>query len=470
MKIAIEYNGGYYHRNKVKKDAKKKDFFRGKGIRLISVLETGKSNPITKEDKNNDDIYCVYDSQYSFLNHVLVTIFSWIAIPYDDFDINRDRTKIYEQYIISEKENSIANKRPALIMEWDYEKNGSLKPEFVRYSSSKKVWWKCKNNHSYQAVVSSRYVGTGCKYCAGQVLIVGVNDLLSQNKDLVEEWDYEKNGELKPDGITVSNAKKVWWICKACGHSWEASIAHRNNKRGCPECSKKKVGRATVRTAIRKNGSFAEQCPDATLEWNYEKNKNLKPEDFSISSGEKVWWKCKTCNHEWEAYISNRAKGHGCPECAKRVVGRKTVLVALKKSGSIADSHSYLLKYWDYDKNEITPHEVSKGTHKKVYWICDKGHSYEQSIANKVKGQGCPFCSGQKTLPGFNDLQTLYPELVKELHPTKNEPFDVEHTSAGSNEKKWWLCKKCGHEWEARINKRSKCGQGCPICRKKKNP
>lgn len=469
MKIAIEYNGGYYHRNKAKHDEKKKNYFNSVGIRLITVNETSKKDPIDKSDRINDTIYCVYDSQYSFLPHVLLTIFSWIDLGNIDVNIERDRVEIYEQYIISEKESSIAEKRPELLLEWDYEKNGLLRPEFLRSSSNKKVWWKCQNNHSYQAAIYSRYAGTGCKFCAGQVLMVGVNDLLSQNPSLASEWDYENNGELKPNDITVSNAEKVWWICKECSHRWQSSVAHRNNKRGCPQCSKKRVGRANVANAISKSGSFAENCPMIALEWDYSKNSDLRPEDYSVRSGEKVWWKCAICGHEWKAFISNRAKGHGCPKCAQKTIGKNTVKAALEKSGSIAESHPQFLELWDYEKNiDITPQDVSKGSHRKVYWKCDRGHSYSQSIANKVKGQGCPICSGQQILPGYNDLQTLYPKVVEELHPTKNAPFDAKYTSAGTNAKKWWRCSKCGHEWEARINKRTKYGQGCPVCKMKK--
>lgn len=51
-------------------------------------------------------------------------------------------------------------------------------------------------------------------------------------------------------------------------------------------------------------------------EWNYEKNGALKPENFRITSNVKVWWKCKE-GHEWQALISNRSNGTGCPECAR---------------------------------------------------------------------------------------------------------------------------------------------------------
>ena len=51
-------------------------------------------------------------------------------------------------------------------------------------------------------------------------------------------------------------------------------------------------------------------------EWNYEKNGDLNPEDFTVGSAKKVWWKCAK-GHEWQATIANRSKGIGCPYCYK---------------------------------------------------------------------------------------------------------------------------------------------------------
>ena len=36
---------------------------------------------------------------------------------------------------------SLAEARPDLAKEWNYKKNGDLRPEDVGYKSNKKVWW-----------------------------------------------------------------------------------------------------------------------------------------------------------------------------------------------------------------------------------------------------------------------------------------------------------------------------------------
>ena len=48
--------------------------------------------------------------------------------------------------------------------------------------------------------------------------------------ELITEWNYEKNQELKPQMFTKSSSKKVWWLCEK-GHEWEAQI--NKSSRGC---------------------------------------------------------------------------------------------------------------------------------------------------------------------------------------------------------------------------------------------
>ena len=62
---------------------------------------------------------------------------------------------------------SLKADNPVLAAEWSV-KNGSLKPDEVSYGSSKKVWWKGKCGHEWQATVKNRNIrGSGCPYCSG---------------------------------------------------------------------------------------------------------------------------------------------------------------------------------------------------------------------------------------------------------------------------------------------------------------
>ena len=65
-------------------------------------------------------------------------------------------------------DNCLATINPKLAKEWHPTKNAKLTPRDVTTGSGKKVWWLCKRNHEWSAVVGSRNDGRGCPYCARQ--------------------------------------------------------------------------------------------------------------------------------------------------------------------------------------------------------------------------------------------------------------------------------------------------------------
>ena len=474
--------------------------------------------------------------------------------------------------------NDLQTVNPALAKEWNYDKNNGLTPTDVLPSSNKKVWWKCGKGHEWQAMIRSRNDGRGCPYCSGRHAVNGKNDLQTVNPVLATEWNYERNCGLMPMDVLPNSNKKVWWKCRK-GHEWQSTVANRNNGNGCPYC----LGRY----AVKGENDLQTVNPALAKEWNYEKNDDLKPEEFTANSNKDVWWKCSK-GHVWHASIANRSKGNGCPVCNSE---RKTsfpeyaLAYYLKRSG-LDVVHSYRAKgyeldiyipslkiaieydgyywhknrmrkdieknykckkdgiklyrlreglpplndssidyivqenqknlskvleavlseiigdcisvdmetdavaienlrvltekenslffsnpettgEWHYEKNGVLkPEHFAPNSHRKVWWKCQIGHEWQASIANRNKGRGCPYCSGKKVLPGYNDLQTVNPALANEWNYEKNtgvRPIDV---TPNSNKKAWWICSN-GHEWEAKINNRNN-GNGCPICRRLK--
>lgn len=143
--------------------------------------------------------------------------------------------------------NCLATINPELTKEWHPTKNKGLTPCDVTNGSSKKIWWRCKDNskHEWCCAVSMRTASgnknpTGCPYCCGRLPSKDYN-LLIKNPELCEEWDYLKNIK-SPIQYTPNSNQVVWWICKNCGFNWEASINQRNGvlKTNCPKCSKSK--------------------------------------------------------------------------------------------------------------------------------------------------------------------------------------------------------------------------------------
>ena len=238
-------------------------------------------------------------------------------------------------------ENDLKTVNPTLANEWDYEKNNGLTPMDVLPNSNKKVWWKCSNEHKWQASVVNRTKGNGCPYCAGKKVLSGYNDLQTVNPTLAKEWNYEKNNGLTPADVMPNSDKKVWWKCGQ-GHEWQVTIGTRNRGSGCPYCAGKK--------GLKGYNDLQTINPTLAKEWNHEKNGNLSPENFTASSGKKVWWKCSK-GHEWQATIHNRNKQRGCPICNSErntSLPEYAIVYYLKKYG-LDVIHSYREKGYELD-------------------------------------------------------------------------------------------------------------------------
>jgi len=136
-------------------------------------------------------------------------------------------------------DNNLLIINPKLCEEWNYDKNDKNPKEYTP-NSNQKVWWICKQNHEWEATINSRNNGIGCPYCNGK-RATKENNLLVNNHELCEEWDYSKN-KKKPEDFTPKSSQKVWWICKECGFKWQALIGNRNkeNSTGCPQCNESK--------------------------------------------------------------------------------------------------------------------------------------------------------------------------------------------------------------------------------------
>lgn len=358
-------------------------------------------------------------------------------------------------HLVIEGVNDLNTLFPDIAREWHPTKNMDLSPSGVMPGSDKKVWWKCVNEHEWEARIANRTRnGRGCPFCSGKLVISGVNDLATLYPELVEEWDSKKNGDMSPSRIMSGSNQKVWWKCSK-GHEWITSVNQRTHGTGCPYCSNKKV--------LAGFNDLATTNPNLTVEWNYEKNEGIKPSEVVAGSGKKVWWRCSK-GHEWEAVISSRASKESsrkCPFCSgKRIIVGET---------DLQTTHPTIAKEWDYEKNyPLTPLDVSAGSEKNVWWKGTCGHSWNAMIGNRTRlNGGCTVCSSHKLLKGINDLQSLSPELSKEWHPTKNGVISPSDVFLHAGKKYWWMCAK-GHEWRSSVNHRSQ-GRGCPYCSAEKH-
>ena len=197
--------------------------------------------------------------------------------------------------------------------------------------------------------------------------------------------------------------------------------------------------------------------PQIAKEWDYEKN-TVAPSEVSPSASLKVWWLCPK-GHSYQSWLNDKTGKHkvGCPICNKKRL--------LSGENDLETLFPEIAKEWDYSKNNgMKPSEITAQNGRKVWWKCSLGHSWEAIVSTRTgpNKTGCPYCSNKKVLPGYNDLETQFPELCEEWDYDKNEvlPSQVVY---GSGRKVWWKC-SAGHEWQARVVQRTRGGSVCSVC------
>ena len=346
--------------------------------------------------------------------------------------------------------NDLGTLYPWLEKQWDYERNGDLKPSNVFHKSNRRVSWICEKGHKWEAKIYHRTEGRGCPFCAGIRPILGETDLETLEPVISKQWHPEKNGEHLPSNFTRFSHYKAVWKCDK-GHEYTAPIYRRSRGSGCPVCEGKKLvpGENDLRT----------RAPRLAQEWNHKGNAGIIPDQVALHSNTKYSWCCSKCGHVWKASPNNRAAGEGCPRCAGNCVDPEV--------NSFAAVNPELLQQWDVEQNKpLTAWDVAAYDNRNYYWICNNKHSFLASPANRTKGTRCPYCVGKLPVFGENDLRTICPSVAKEWHPTKNEKNSPEHYLPNSHAEVWWKCSN-GHEWLQKIYERAN-GSRCPYCQERK--
>ena len=403
--------------------------------------------------------------------------------------------------------NDIATTNPEIIKEWDFEKNIDVTPETISANSHKKIWLKCGNGHSWETSPNKRIgLNRGCPYCSHNPRVLpGYNDLETVFPELAKEWNYDKN-DLSPREVTSSSNKKVWWKCPK-GHEWRTSVNHRADGSGCPICSKGAqssfpeqavfyyVKKAYPDAIHRYKDIFINRrmeldiyIPSLKIGIEYDgevyhrgktklKQDNEKTKICRSSLIRLIRIKENPQSDEAEADVNISARDglqtalldlcKYLPKIERVDIERDSDIIRSDYLSSLGEKsllmkNPELCKEWNYERNETTPDMFLPGSNIVVWWKCQLGHEWMSAIYERNKGEGCPYCSNNKVLSGFNDLFSVRPDLMNEWHPTKNSDLDPKQILPGSGIKAWWKC-KYGHEWYSEISSRNK-GAGCPQC------
>lgn len=207
--------------------------------------------------------------------------------------------------------------------------------------------------------------------------------------------------------------------------------------------------------------SFLSFYPEASKEWDYEKNGELLPSMFTPGSQIKIWWKCKK-NHSFKQSLYHRgARGQGCPKCSREANGLFSKKASIEKYGSLKEKFPELDREFSKKLNSITSSEVSINSNYKAWWFCKKhNHNWKAQVWSRtIRKSGCMLCRNEhlsskevrlKKLEKTISLADKFPNISKHWH-SKNKRLIPSEVSYGSRRFAWFKCDK-NHVFNTRVN------------------
>jgi hypothetical protein len=453
--IAVEYDGAHWHASKSEQDLAKNQSLQSMGVETIRVRE---------HDLPRISPHDVIMSAGRAAELDIGTVKNVLAGMAQVRKLDEEHTKRIDRYTARSEfanskefrrilsylpgpptEKSLLAASPVLVKQWHQERNAPLSPEMFFPRSGRTVWWRCEKGHEWKASIINRSKGFGCPYCAGQ-RATPENNLAITFPDLATQWHARKNGIITPQLLTPKSNKIVWWICSR-GHEWRASVHNRSSGTDCPYCAGQKVC---------EDNNLAAKYPDLINQWHPYKNGDLVPTMIMPGTRKKVWWQCAK-GHEWQAVVSSRVTGVGCPLCAGKMATQEDNLKIMFPA---------LMREWHPTKNaELDPSQIRPQSDRKAWWQCEKGHEWRAVVGSRTRGAGCPTCSGTRVTP-YNNLAEQFPVIAKDWHPTRNGSLEPTDVRPGSDKKVWWMCEN-GHEWQRTVQIHVK-SKRCPICKQRK--
>lgn len=245
LKVAVEYDGYYYHLDKVENDEKKNQLLNESAIKIIRVRE---SNGNTKKLPDLSGDFYKLDHDGSKLDTLTETIKKLLVLIKDitgrepqkiEVDLLRDGVKIKELYRREKSLNSLAVKNEKVSVQWDYEKNGTLTPEDVYPSDTTDVFWRCDVcDNSWKQKIMIRNRDSRCPFCTG-ARASNKNSFGTVYPELIKYWHYDRNGAIMPFQVKGGSNNVYSFKCDNCKKEWNEAIRNLvRRKKICEICDR----------------------------------------------------------------------------------------------------------------------------------------------------------------------------------------------------------------------------------------
>ena len=289
------------------------------------------------------------------------------------------------------------------------------------------------------------------------------NSFASHEK--IKYWSDKNDDVIKPRQVFKSSHKKYWFNCE-CGHQFECALSNITALNcWCPYCANRKLCKnKECQTCFEK--SFASH--DKSKCWS-DKNGDINPRQVFKSSGNKYWFDCNTCCHQFETALYSVIGNSWCPYCCrgnKQLCEKQDCQPCFENSFA---SHGKS-KYWSEKNGDVTPRHLCKMSGNKYWFKCECGHDFKSTLG-QINGQNtwCPYCSNPpKQLCEKENCKSCFEKSFASHEKSKYWSDKNGHVKPRqvfkSSSTKYWFDSDCGHQFNSNLNNITGVNSWCPIC------
>lgn len=372
-----------------------------------------------------------------------------------------DRTgcPICARHVHKDGERSLAELRPDLVKY--YSEDNEYRADEIYANSLKEVHWVCENGHNIVSSphnvinCSNRNSKIPCPICTHREIITGINDLYTNRKELLEEWDWEKNKDIDPKKISQNSDLKVYWKCKNNSeHMWKTSVRFRVRGNGCPHCAR---ARQTSKQEKMIYFLMKELYPNTTSRGKfngYEIDVTVPEIKLAIEYDGMAW-------HSTEEKIKRRLEKS--KECEKEGYH----FIAVKEYDNLGDDRVAFYKkedcnliYFNMKRNYKYLDELAKEIIRYINEVYKTNYVYTDDMYKRAIKNAREWLNS--VLPE-ESLAHRYESLMEDWDFSKNNEIGLDPYSLRPSSEEYanWLCSECGHEWVDSIASRTR-GKKCP--------
>lgn len=355
---------------------------------------------------------------------------------------------------------SLAGLYPKIADEIDRTLPSQPKAEDLFPQSNKKLTWRCRHGHSYQATVQQR---TKHERQCPECLVLGLvfpsksgrrlstcYNLLTEFPDIASELHPSLNGNVDASRVSPKTSKKFFWQCtRNPNHVWQTSVSNRTRLgSGCPYCYNQ-TSRGEIRVYAEIRSVFA----------NVEHRRRVNGREID------VWLETMQIGIEYDGAFWHKDTEDQDNKKIGVFERNGISLIRIREQPLAADRGLDL----------SIRHPISKADMNNVFQLICKVATLTSLQLDLVKDyiSKSTFSdeAGYNRLllgcdkPPFERSLASNPSVANTWHAELNSPLMPSDVWIGSNAYAWFACATCTKAFRAKVYKRASLVQNVAKCK-----